>query len=234
MLLIKFGKREHLEQLKQGVVHFSPFESFQDDPTSFRGDKMEAKLFLDPSGPLLINGHDCSPYVKEVVFSSEFDGGVWSFSASMLSLSNCHLLKTGIYTPNRDYIEEMKRFGDYCLLLSAEDFIGSLQKSFEKMPYSCEFHPVTYIDKRDYDKVREYLGQLSEEDAKTRYLFIKDMANSYSLQNEWRWVIFGNQKKDVSSTSKGINIETAFSTQMPIFKSEDLFELQCSKELLVI
>ena len=35
MVLIKFGKKEHLEQLKNGIVHFSPIEAFQNDPTVF-------------------------------------------------------------------------------------------------------------------------------------------------------------------------------------------------------
>ena len=52
VLLIKFGKKEHLEQLKNGIVHFSPIELFQEDPTDFRGDKMEGKHYIDTSKPL--------------------------------------------------------------------------------------------------------------------------------------------------------------------------------------
>ena len=49
--LLKFGKKEHLEQLKNGIVHFSPIELFQEDVTAFRGDKMEGStsIYQSPS-----------------------------------------------------------------------------------------------------------------------------------------------------------------------------------------
>ena len=52
MLFIKFGKKEHLEQLRNGIVHFSTLKTFQKDPTSFRGDKMEGRLYIDPKQPV--------------------------------------------------------------------------------------------------------------------------------------------------------------------------------------
>lgn len=73
VLLIKFGKKEHLEQLKNGIVHFSPIELFQEDPTDFRGDKMEGKHYIDTSKPFLINGTDISMYIKEAVVSYELN-----------------------------------------------------------------------------------------------------------------------------------------------------------------
>ncbi len=44
MILLKFGKKEHLEQLKSGSVHFRPVEYFQNEPTDFRGDSMEGTI----------------------------------------------------------------------------------------------------------------------------------------------------------------------------------------------
>ena len=91
VMLIKFGKKEHLEQLKNGIVHFSPIELFQEDPTDFRGDKMEGKHDIDTSKPVLINGTDISMYIKEAVVSHELNCPVCSFSASLLSYNNCHI-----------------------------------------------------------------------------------------------------------------------------------------------
>ena len=67
--LLKFGKKEHLEQLKNGIVHFSPIELFQEDVTTFRGDKMEGKEYLDLSKPFVVNGVDISAYIEKAVIS---------------------------------------------------------------------------------------------------------------------------------------------------------------------
>ena len=64
MLLIKFGKKTHLEQLQNGIVHFSPIELFQKDSTSFRGDKMEGREYIDLSKLLVVNGLDISKYLS--------------------------------------------------------------------------------------------------------------------------------------------------------------------------
>lgn len=86
MLFIKFGKKEHLEQLRNGIVHFSTLKTFQKDPTSFRGDKMEGRLYIDPKQPMLVNGLDISSFMKECVISYETNCPEFSFSASILRI----------------------------------------------------------------------------------------------------------------------------------------------------
>lgn len=232
-LLIKFGKREHLEQLRNGIVHFSRLESFQNDPTSFRGDKMEGKNYIDLSKPFLINGTDFSHYVKEATISYEFvNCTVLSFSASVLSYKNCHLISEGIYTPNDDFIAEMSQFGDYFLVFEAIIFINSLRKTFETVGCDWECHPMAYMDKHNYGLVRDYYEQLGKDRKDSAHLFIKDTANSYSLQNEWRMAIFDHGNHYSLDENGGANIQTNFSTKMPIFSVDKLKTLQCSREFL--
>ena len=111
MLFIKFGKKEHLEQLRNGIVHFSTLKTFQKDPTSFRGDKMEGRLYIDPKQPMLVNGLDISSFMKECVISYETNCPEFSFSASILSRKNCHKCTDGLYTVNQEYLNEMRQFG---------------------------------------------------------------------------------------------------------------------------
>lgn len=231
MLLLKFGKKEHLEQLKNGIVHFSQLETFQNDPTTFRGDKMEGKEYIDPSKPFIINGHDISSYIKEATVSHEYECPLWSFSASMLSYKNCHQISDGIYSPNESFITEMKQFGDYFLSFNGYAFIDSLKQEFDRTQCSYEYHPIKYMDKHDYDLIHKYYSGFSEAESHTRHLFVKDTANGYPLQNEWRIVFFdhGNQYK---LNHGGVNIQTGFSTPMPIFPVNDLSTLRCSKEFL--
>lgn len=179
MLLIKFGKKEHLEQLKKGIVHFSSLEVFQNDPTSFRGDNMEGQLFLDPSKPFLINGTDFSKHIESVILSYKLeceDGSECiplSFSASMLSKKNCHKLSDETYTINEDFLAEMMQFGNSFLVFNGYGFMDSLKLAFDKALCDYEFHPISYIDKHDYQRVQRYFNLLSEDRKQCGHLFLK-------------------------------------------------------------
>ena len=232
VLLIKFGKKEHLEQLKNGIVHFSPIEQFQEDPTDFRGDKMEGKHHIDTSKPFLINGTDISMYIKEAVVSYELNCPVCSFSASLLSYNNCHMVSEGEYAPNDDFIAEMKKFGDYFLVFNAFDFIDSLAKEFEITGCGYEYHPVVYIDKHNHELVRGYFDTKSEDQKSTAHLFVKDTSNAYPLQNEWRMIFLDHSNHYRLNGTSGINLRTDFSTQMPIFSTYQLGTLRCTEEYL--
>lgn len=116
--LLKFGKKEHLEQLKNGIVHFSPIELFQEDVTTFRGDKMEGKEYLNLSKPFVVNGVDISAYIEKAVISSIPDCPVRSFSASLLSHKNCHMVSEDTYALN-DNLQQQ------AMALYAEMFLNS-------------------------------------------------------------------------------------------------------------
>ena len=232
VLLIKFGKQEHLEQLKNGIIHFSPIELFQEDPTDFRGDKMEGKHYIDTSKPFLINGTDISMYIKEAVVSYELNCPVCSFSASLLSYNNCHMVSEGEYAPNDDFIAEMRKFGDYFLVFNAFDFIDSLVKEFEITGCGYEYHPMVYIDKHNHELVRGYFDTKSEDQKSTAHLFVKDTSNAYPLQNEWRMIFLDHSNHYRLNGTSGINLRTDFSTQMPIISTDQLGTLRCTKEYL--
>lgn len=238
MLLIKFGKKSHLEQLKNGIVHFCPLETFQNDPTAFRGDCMEGKLYIDPSKPFLINGTDISHLIESVTLSynMEFEDGTpcipLSFSASMLSKKNCHRIDNEIYVINDDYYEEMQQFGDSFLLFNAFEFTDKLRLEFQKSSSSFEYHPITYIDKNDHNSVRAFFATLNEENRHMGHLFLKDTSNSYQLQSEWRMILFNNYNYYTQDKNGAVNVQTDFRSEMPVFDIEVLKTLRCSEDYL--
>lgn len=233
MLLIKFGEKEHLEQLKNGILHFSTLETFQDDPTSFRGDRLDGKLLYDLREPFLVDGRDISPYLKEVTFFPETDCPQLSFSASILSKKVCVKLSNGLYTINESFVEEMKKFGDHFLILNPPEFIRAVTDDFKKAQCEYEYHPMVYMNKRNPKLLREYFRGLDENRREFAHLFIKDTANLYPMQNEWRLVVFDTYNHYCTKSCKQINIETGFSTQMPVLETEGLVSLQCSEEFLI-
>lgn len=230
MLLIKFGKAEHLEQLKRGIVHFSTLKVFQEDLTTFRGDKLDGRLILEPY--LIINGHDYSPYIKEGILSYETSCPQLSFSASILSKKNCFKLPNGLYSINEDFIEEMKQFGTHFLIFNAFEFIEAVVDELEKSQCYYEYHKMVYIDKNNHQFIQNYFSELSSERKQFGHLFIKDTANSYPLQNEWRLIAFDTDGHYCTKNDDGANIKTGFSTQMPVLQTEQLPTLRCSEDFL--
>lgn len=234
MLLIKFGKKEHLEQLKKGIIHFSEIQTFQHDPTNFRGDKMEGKHYMNPRSPFIINGVDISSYIEEGVFSYEMNCNVLSFSASMISRKNSHKISDKIYTINEDFLQEMEQFGKFCLIFWPQNFISAMKDELNRTKCDYEYHPVTYINKHDYKSIQEYYDQMSEERKRTGHLFVKNAVGGYPLQNEWRFIIFDTKNAYRVNQMGGINIKTCSitNTKMPVLDVANLKTMQFSGAIL--
>ena len=234
MLFLKFGKKEHLQQLKEGVVHFRPLSSFIKDGTRFRGDRLEGHLLLDLSYPLLINGIDFAPDFKEVFLSYVGLESVLSFSVAKVDGSNCHVTENGLFTPNDDFIEEMIQFGSHFLIFPADEFIPAVNEELRKHKCNYEYHPIFYCDKTNHAGIAEYFemkrnrGELSEP---YDYCFIKDRT-PYSKQNEWRIIVDDINNEFQIGDNGGVNIQTTFRTEMPIFETTLLNTLLVSEAYL--
>lgn len=234
MLFLKFGKEEHLQQLKDGIVHFRPLSSFVGDSTCFRGDRLEGRLLLDLNHPFLIDGVDFAPYAKEIVLSYDGFDSVLSFSAAMLNHDNCHITKDGLFTPNDDFIEEMIQFGDHVLIFRAEDFIWKLREKLKIHKCNCLYHPIFYCDKTDHVAISKYFEDKRNEGSPPDpydYCFIKDRI-PYSKQNEWRIIIDDFNNEFPIEPNGGVNIVTSFRSKIPVFETQLLKTLRASEEYL--
>ena len=175
--LLKFGKKEHLEQLKNGIVHFSPIELFQEDVTTFRGDKMEGKEYLNLSKPFVVNGVDISAYIEKAVISSIPDCPVRSFSASLLSHKNCHMVSEDTYALNENLLQQAQalykdRFVDL------KPFDGEMPPDWRLGTVSeiIELHdskriPLSSRERANLAKIYPYYGATSVMDYVDKYLF---------------------------------------------------------------
>lgn len=231
MMFLKFGKREHLEALKSGVVHFRPFDSFAQDLTGFRGDRLEGKLLYPKNVPLFFNGVDVSQYIEEASMSYVGFENILCFSLAILDVSNCKSIANDLYTPNDDFINEMKQFGDYFLIIPPYNFSVALNNELKKHSYYYKSQRVFYCNKSDHKSIREYFknlkGHFSEYDM---YCFTKGF--SYSKQNEYRFIIDDLDKELSLNCNGGVNIKTSFFNELPIYETELLNTLQVSSEYL--
>lgn len=231
MLFLKLGKKEHLQQLKEGIIHFSPLSSYIDDSTCFRGDRLEGKLLADLNQTFLINGVDVIPYVQEIVHTYDGFESILSFSVSKIDFTNCHISSDGLYTPNADFIEEMSQFGSHVLIFSSNDFILELGRIFTRHKCNISYKSVFYCNKSDHEAIVKYFQVVADASDPYEYCFIKD-ASPYAKQNEWRAIIHDLGNEFPVDRTGGVNIQTAFHTEMPIFESVALRTLQVSEDLL--
>lgn len=231
MLLLKFGKKEHLEQLKTGIVHFSPLASFIGDETKYRGDRLEGHLLADPTAPFLINGFDFAPYVQEATLSFVGVESILSFSASIVNYKNCHLIDDDIFTFNEDFVDEMEQFGGHALLIQGEDLLRHLKEKLKEYDCNCEWHPVFYCDKANHAAIHHYLVNKENPDGPYDYCFIKD-ATPYQKQNEWRFIIHDFENHLAAKNSGGVNVGTEFCTEIPIFETHSLKTAKISRRFL--
>lgn len=231
MIFLKFGKEEHLNQLKDGIVHFRPLASFVEDSTHFRGDRLETFLLGDPSYPLIINGTDFSPYIKEIKHTYDGFSDILSFSVAKLDHNNCHLSQDGIYAVNDDFINEMKQFGSHVLIFRAEDFITAMRKALK--PYNCNvaYRSIYYCDKTNYAAISKHFTDLGDSEDPYEYCFIKDYT-PYAKQNEWRIFIHDVKNEFPIEDTGGVNIKTEFRTKIPLFETNALTSLFLSEEWL--
>lgn len=229
MILLKFGKKEHLQQLANGCIHFRPLQTFVNDSTPFRGDQLEASILADPKGHFEINGLDISPYISELRFTFDGFDSILSFSASQITPQNCHMKENGIFALNDNFIHEMKQFGTHVLVFNSEHFISNLMNVLSFKKCNILYHPICYYNKTNYNSAPTYLTKIQPY---TEYniCFLKD--TKYSLQNEWRIIIHDIASEFPIESSGGVNIYTEFYTAVPIFNVDDLKTLSISSDLL--
>lgn len=231
MLFLKFGKEEHLEQLKNGIVHFSPLASFIDDETKYRGDQLEGHILADPRQPFKINGVDLSPYIKEIKASFTGVESILSFSTSIIDYRNCHLVGKNNFMLNEDFVDEMAQFGSHVLLFRGEYLISSLEKKLAEYMCNSEYRPVFYCDKTNYSAIRSHFSDKRSSQSLYDYCFIKD-ATPYIKQNEWRFIIHDFENILPATLNRGINIATEFRTEIPIFETQSLKTAEISQDFL--
>ena len=88
-LLVKFGKREHLQSLVGGNLFLKAVDEYRQVADNYRGDSWEGKIPVDPSSITIrdSNGNNIFDYIPRpasVMLGAEGDGGVPIFLLQFL------------------------------------------------------------------------------------------------------------------------------------------------------
>lgn len=231
MILLRFKKEERLKPIKKGIFHLRPTVAYRDDPVKYRGDPMEGKIFGNPAASFKINGFEISQWIESIIWSREFEGNILSMSFFQLNMDNCHEVEKGIYTINDDAVEKMKGFGDFFITLNSAHIIPSMEAALSGYKCNYEYHPVRYCDIHNYNAVQQCLKNMRDNGYMYSEFFLKDKSE-YGPQNEWRFLIHDYANEFPLLDNGGVDLQTDFRSDVPLFKTEQLTTLRISKDLL--
>lgn len=220
--LFKVGKREHLELLKKGKVHFTPLSFFREDGTAFRGDELEGTYLCQK---LIIDGIELPSSGAKIKLSHADSDDVLMFCASMLNSRNFQGVSERVCNLTDSFMEEMRKFGQYAVVFDCMQFINSVKNALNGVRCNSVWGPVTYCNKKDHTRMSRCKKDIEARLSDATIYFIKD--EIYQDQNEWRfsidWLNPSSELKRNEDGSLDLRIE-------PIQMS-DIIDLDTAKHL---
>lgn len=224
LLLIKVGKKEHIELLQQGSIHLNPLSRFRNDGTAYRGDVLEGTYRVDTSRGIFINGVDISKFGTglEVTQSYQHSDDILIFCAAVLDgTTTIKKVKDGeqFRELNPVFLEELKKFGTHAVMFRSEHLAASLSNYLKSRNCNYGHCKVEYIDKWDFEAVGAYIRRKEAQLGDEAIYFLKDIA--YKSQNEWRFLIecFDDISNIVKNQDGSLDVMTA------PFPTSDIIEL---------
>jgi len=218
-LLAKFGQKEHLESLANGIVYLNPISKYRNDTTNYRGDNNEGAIPIDPSeikifdeaGKNLFDKIPRPTYAKQTRVG---DDSMLMFCASMITMKVLHNLNES-YVFTNDYKSSIREFGEYVLLFHSEELLALLRNSQKSAnpPFGFDSGPIIYRDLNDFSKDGDYYSAYRATGSNLDPCFVK--SDTYEMQNEWRLIVDGSYEPlptndDGSYTIKIDKMEWAF------------------------
>ena len=220
--LFKVGKREHLELLKEGKVHFTPLSYFREDGTAFRGDEFEGKYRCQG---LTIDGIELpSSGAKITLFHADSDD-VLIFCASMLDSSNYQRISDHVCNLTDSFLAEMRKFGRYAVVFDCVQFIDSIQNALNGVRCNSAWGPVAYCNKNDFTRIGKCRKNVEARLSDAAIYFIKD--ELYQAQNEWRFSIDWLNPASVLKRNKDGSLDL----QVAPIQMSDIIDLNAVKNL---
>lgn len=186
---IKFGKKEHLEELQHGLIYMKESQYFKDLEYKTRmrgkGDRYDSSK-VQRNVPVWINGKRV-PNPDYMSFSSYEDSKTPIFCCTCLKENDflydyskkCYVLKDDLF----DETTLKQDFGEHFLIIAyPEEFLGRINFYCQLQNIAFRFKEVIYVDydRKDNYWIKYYTNNLS-------HFFIKD--NWFSRQKEFRFLL---------------------------------------------
>lgn len=226
---LKFGKKDNLEKLQQGLLYMKESKYFRDleykTGIAGMGDRHDSCV-IQRDVPILINGKTV-PNPDWISGSYQGDEKTPIFCCTCLkendfiysSAKKCYVLKDGLF----NYSTLKQEFGEYCLIIPhPEEFIGRINSHCLIQNIDMRFKEVRYVD---YGKKDNYWTKYYENDLS--HFFIKD--KSFSNQKEFR-LLLANIYTDTNKDFITLSVPNGFSDFTRIESVEKLDTLELHKK----
>lgn len=222
LMIAKFGKKEHLEQLLNGEIFFNSIQHYRDDGTDYRGDPLEGGIPMDPSKVQIFdeNGRVFPPPTS-VINIFRYDTNLMMFCAATLTEEVVELYDNKKYYFTDQFKNAVRPFGDYVLLTYTEELISRIGLVVDDtgQKIALDSGRIIYRDLNDFSDYSQYYTTGSVLD---RY-FVKSI--DYKAQNEWRLIINGEERDLVPNCGKGFLLKTKPLSSAKIMKTDDFLTL---------
>jgi hypothetical protein len=182
---IKFGKKEHIEQLhNEGIVYMQKIKCHKESPHPAIGDDWEGSFEYYPKGQLFFKTE------KQIDIKIDFIDSI-SFNPTLLHcfvFCVCHWSKknVGNITIDKTYckkrLTDYSSFGeyDYCLVINSDVFTKKLQNKLIELGRKFYYKEITYFDEKKIE------GKISP--------FHK--RKKFEWQQEYRFLVQGIEQDD--------------------------------------
>ena len=220
-MLLKFGRREHLEALKQGCVYFNVIENYRIEPNTFRGDLLEGKLLLDPQkfDMFLESGESVFsfgiPRPNIVQYGYDGDESLHMFCAVAITTELLESIGDNKYIFKESFKKEALKFGDYVAVFFEKDLISRIDNLVKSRKQGIEHYAAQMIN---YKYKQDYSDGILEDPLDI--YFTKDI--EYKNQNEWRLIVSGNFKEN---TQNPIVLNCESFQNMNIYSAKDFLNI---------
>lgn len=223
--IIKFSKREYLEQIKDGKIYFKEAKFFKNIEENHVGDTREGKIRVNPK--TIPNSNNIILQImkqtEEVNLSYRKEEKTPIFCCSIIDERITSKIDDRHFDFKKEFIEEMKKWGNSFILINLGEFLY-------KLSIACKRNKIDFFpDKVKYDQDERVLSynEALLELYKFPILAFFHKTKNYKWQNEFRIALYSNDKKRqiISEDQDSYTFDIDPLNDAVIYEFDDLFNI---------
>lgn len=208
-ILIKVcSKEEYIEDIRHGIIYMNESGYFRKLEDNYRGDRFDGKspinleslreksLFFGPMDNPSKGLEIPIVTVSSLTAGFDRDDKIPMFCCSLVSEEILEFTSSGELKIRKEYLREMRKFGNFFCVFTLEELVSGLRQVEEKNEFVMLERKVQYTNIK-----KEYLPEILNDQNRCQYepFFKKDLA--YRWQNEWR-VLFHSDNGPIISDNE--------------------------------
>ena len=223
--IIKFSKREYLEDIKNGKLYFKEAQYFKNiDSESENEDKSKD----NHEGTIRVDTKSIPKFenILDLIIQEDTEINLVNKSNKKTPLFCCsiinedNIIKKAInsFKFKDEYIDEMSQWGNEFIVISLEELIFKLEKKCNELGIFCYYDNVKYDQDERVLTYEEGTYKLINE----KFLEFFHKNKKFKLQNEFRIILFNEENKLISNNTDHYILEIGKLQSAKIIQGKDL------------